>query len=134
MNNTVSSYRPLTLSYQSTDVLTVSNNGKVNCQSLQTNHIDGILIYSGATKNAQITSNGNITTSGSLRIDGTNSNGTDAISFHDNATGTKLWSIYYSGLGVLTSLALKGDGLSIYSTGATVANLEMNTQGRIYCK
>ncbi len=107
MNNTASSYRPLTLSYQSTDVLTVSNDGKVNCQSLQTNHTDGILIYSGATKNAQITSNGNITTSGSLRLDGANSNGTDAISFYDNATSAKLWSIYNSGLGVVTSLAFK---------------------------
>ena len=42
VNNTISSYRPLTLSYQSTDVLTVSNDGLINCQSSQTQHNDGL--------------------------------------------------------------------------------------------
>ena len=73
------------------------DDGKLSCNTLQTNQTEGLLIYGGAKTSAHVNSNGNITTSRSLRFDGANSTSTDAISFYDKATGTKLWSINNAG-------------------------------------
>jgi hypothetical protein len=54
---------PLTITQNTTDICTISTNGKINCNSIQTNQIDGVQVYSvgGITKNAEIKSTGEIT-------------------------------------------------------------------------
>ena len=85
------------VSYSDTPVMTVSNDGLIECQSLRLNYTDGLMIFSGLTNNAHITNDGNMTTAGTIRMDGGNSSTTDAISFYDTATQTKLWSIKNNG-------------------------------------
>ncbi len=76
------------------------------------------MIFSGLTKNVHITNDGNMTTAGTIRMDRINSSTTDAISFYDTATQTKLWSIKNNGAAMLKSLYLTGT-LGIYATGAS---------------
>ncbi len=65
-------------------------------------------------------------------MDGSNSSTTDAISFYDTATQTKLWSIKNNGATVLKSLSLTGT-LGVYATGASTPNIELDQNGKIIC-
>jgi hypothetical protein len=53
---------PLTITQNTIDICNIDTNGKINCNSIQTNQIDGIQVYSvgGITKNAEIKSTGEI--------------------------------------------------------------------------
>ena len=112
--------------------MTVSNDGLIECQSLRLNYTDGLMIFSGLTKNVHTTNDGNMTTAGTIRMDGSNSSTTDAISFYDTATQTKLWSIKNNGATVLKSLSLTGT-LGVYATGASTPNIELDQNGKTIC-
>ncbi len=73
-----------------------------------------------------------MTTAGTIRMDGSNSSTTDAISFYDTATQTKPWSIKNNGATMLKSLSLART-LGISATGASTPNIELNQNGRIIC-
>jgi hypothetical protein len=54
----------------------VDTNGKINCNSIQTNQTDGVLVYSagGVTKNAEIKANGDINCRSLATIESVNHN------------------------------------------------------------
>ena len=120
------------VSYSDTPVMAVSNDGLIECQSLRLNYTHGLMIFSGLTKNVHVTNDGNMTTAGTIRMDGSNTSTTDAISLYDTATQTKPWSIKNNGSTVLKSLSLTGT-LGIYATRASTPNIELNQNGRIVC-
>ena len=70
-----------------------TNDGGDQCNSLQTNTADGLLVMMGLVETSQITSAENITRSWTLRINGIKSTSTNATTLHDNATSLKLWNI-----------------------------------------
>ncbi len=125
--------------------MTVSNDGLIDCQSLRLNYMDGLVIFSGLTKNAQITHGGNMTTAGTIRMDGSNSSTTDAISFYNTANGIKLWNIRNDGEAFITgltsgnitllgSLRIEGfpdstDAISFHAAGNGVKQWSVSTDG-----